>query len=144
MTAYPVVTFDPAVWRSLFAPTFNAVTDLAAVNYFTMACGLHANDGCGPILDLAQQTLALNYVTAHMAVLNGAIAPGGIVPPVGRIASASEGSVSVSLDMSALPGTEAWWNQTQFGATYWVMMNPYRRARYRPRYTFTGGVPPGI
>lgn len=138
-----VVEFNYAAWVAMF-PEFANVSELAATAYFAQATAYHSNLSNGVVNDAAVQALALNLVTAHIAARYSTPA-GGAQPsntPVGRISSASEGSVSVSTEMSYPPGSASWWNQTKYGADYWALMTPYRTARYRPLYTRTGGVPP--
>lgn len=56
--------------------------------------------------------------------------PAGIV---GRIASATEGSVSVAAEYDAPPNaSQAWLIQTKYGAEYWSATAKYRTARYVP------------
>jgi hypothetical protein len=71
-------------------------------------------------------------LTAHIAALN-AVELGGRSAEniVGRISSASEGSVSISLD-SQTPGTAAWFQQTKYGAAFWQATTQYRKARIFP------------
>ncbi|MDE3023802.1 MAG: DUF4054 domain-containing protein, partial [Pseudomonadota bacterium] len=52
-------------------------------------------------------------------------------PLVGRINSATEGSVSVTADMGAVTNTQAWYMQTKYGAAYWQASAPYRNFQYR-------------
>ena len=111
-----------------------------ATGYFEEATLYQANDGSGPICDAVQQASLLNMVTAHIAKLYQptppAIAGQQVAPgPVGRVASASEGSVSVSLEMSGSEAS-AWWNQTPYGASWWKATAQYRTMRYRPGYPY--------
>ena len=77
----------------------------------------------------------LYLLTAHVAQLAvGCVIAGAVVPPgplVGRINSATQGSVSVGVEMPAMPGSAAWFQQTQYGLTYWQRSAPYRSFRYR-------------
>ena len=74
-------------------------------------------------------TLIMYAITAHVAALNvgtnGAPASG----LVGRISSASEGSVSVSVDLAVPKGAE-WWGQTKYGFSAYQMLAPFRQFRY--------------
>lgn len=128
-----VATFDYTGWLARY-PEFSNVNSATASAYFTEATLYHRNDGGGLVVDSAQQLLLLNMLTAHIAYLNSGTAtnpaPGGGL--VGRIANATEGSVSVALEMQALPGTAAWFAQTKYGMSYWQAMAPYRMARYIP------------
>lgn len=126
-----VVAFDYPTWVALF-PEFAAVTAPVAQSYFTFATGVHANDGGGPIPDAATQSLLLNLLTAHFAARYAPPATGGSASPlVGRIASATEGSVTVSAEMPNQPRSAAWFQQSKYGADYWAMTAQYRTARYK-------------
>lgn len=77
--------------------------------------------------------LALHWLTAHLVALNGTGILGAAAGQpastlVGRISSATEGSVTVQTDMQSVPGSEQWFRQTKYGATYWQMVAPYRGA----------------
>jgi hypothetical protein len=55
----------------------------------------------------------------------------GSVRPVGRVTSASEGSVSVSFDYGTpTPGSGAWFQQSQYGAAFWQATSSLRGMRY--------------
>src|SRR5262249_37816262 len=60
--------------------------------------------------------------------------PGALPNPgtVGRVASATEGSVSVTLEMPNQPAAAAWYLQTPYGASFWAATALYRTARYVP------------
>lgn len=86
--------------------------------------------------DALRQTLGC-YALAHLASVSGypVVAPAtnpSEPAPVGRVSSATEGSVSVSLDMGAVAENAAWWMQTQYGATFWNMTRALRTVHYRP------------
>lgn len=74
----------------------------------------------------------LGMLTAHIMALNFGVngqAPSGVV---GRVTSATEGSVSVTADMGPSSSNKAWFEQTQYGASYYRAVAPYRTARYVP------------
>lgn len=76
-------------------------------------------DATPPVLE---RKVELYYALCHFATL----ATRGSQP--GRIASASEGSVSTSFDLiKSNSQTAQWWNQTPCGSTYWMMTMKYRR-----------------
>ena len=115
-----VVQFNYAQWAATY-PEFNAtVNQTQAQNYFQIATSIHRNDGGGPVNDPTQQLNLLNMLTAHVAAL---FAPpvAGAQPStlVGRINSASEGSVSVQAAYSNNVSQQmAWFVQTKYGAMY--------------------------
>lgn len=134
-----VIVFDPSAWRAIWAPVFDNVSDPIAQMYFTIATTMHANDGSGPVGDTQLQTSLLNMLTAHVAQLF--YTPAGAVPVqlVGRIASATEGSVTVSTELpSTLPAAAAWYSQTKYGLMYWAATAQFRVGQYYPGATNRG------
>lgn len=127
MSGATVVTFDYSGWIARY-PEFSAVIQATAQLYFNEATLYLDNTSASVVADAspggARATL-LNMLTAHIAALNMA----GSSPLVGRINSATEGSVSVGTDY-AVPGTAAWFAQTKYGAAYWQAVLPYRTMRY--------------
>ena len=131
------ITFNCATWVAVF-PEFSGVSQAAAAGYFSIATLYVRNDGRGPINDLNMLTTLLNLTTAHIAKLfssqtDGVPTTGGAEPPsgvVGRVGSATEGSVTAQLDFSDQPPNAAWWNQTPYGAAAWAAMKPFRTFRY--------------
>ena len=80
-------------------------------------------------------------LAAHIAQLNAPQINGqpgtgaGNAPApniVGRIANASEGSVSVSTQLDLPPGSSQWFAQTKYGLAYWQATAAYRTMRYIP------------
>ena len=127
--------FNYAAWAARY-PEFAGVDEALASLYFAEACLYLDNRDDSPVSDIAVRGLLLNMLTAHIAALAGA--SGRSADQVGRVASASEGSVSVSMDTGTLPGSAAWYQQTQYGLTYWKASQPYRSATYvaAPAYVF--------
>lgn len=85
----------------------------------------------GPISNIPKRQMLLGLLTAHVAALNASIggeAPSGLV---GRISSASEGSVSVSVAYPEVAGAE-WYNTTRYGVAFWNATKQYRTAQYFP------------
>jgi hypothetical protein len=133
----PVATFVAADFRALFPAFTNPpFTDPQLQGAFSIATTFLRNDGTSPIRTIALQTQLLYMLTAHVAVLlYGADGTGA--GPVGRVSSASEGSVSVSTDFPTNPNS-AWYMQTQYGAMYWQATMAMRTANYRPGPTRFG------
>lgn len=133
------ITFVYADWVALF-PQLTNVSAPQAMLYFDLATMYVRNDGGGSINDPVKLTNALYLTTAHIATLfsqqtDGQPITGGVEPPsplVGRISSATEGSVSVSAEMPDQPASAAWWNQTTFGAAAYQMLRPNWTARLVP------------
>jgi hypothetical protein len=133
-----VVVFDPAAFKQAY-PQFAAVSDAVLTNYFNLATLYLSNTDCSIVQDIPKRTTLLWLLTAHIAFLSGALnadgAPSGLV---GRISSATEGSVSVSAEMPGNPNA-AWFNQTAWGAMFWQSTISLRSFRYRARPTVVEG-----
>ena len=140
-----VIVFDYTAFV-LGYPELASVSPQQAQVMFDRACLLIDNTPCSPICDLSIRSTVLNLATAHFvfifATLNGQ-PPRSLAPP-GRLSSASEGSVSTSFEyITAASNTEAFWNQTEYGAAAWAALLPYRTGRYyTDPYSTTVGVVP--
>lgn len=136
-----VAVFNYAVWAAMYPALAVTVPEPLAQAYFDQST-LILNNGVGSVVPLATTRLALyNLLVAHIATLNGADR-GGLV---GRINSASEGSVSVATEYAG-PTNAAWFLQTPYGAQYWQSTAQYRSAVYVPgvpRYLGVPGYAPG-
>lgn len=136
-----VVAFDYAAWIARY-PELAAVSEATAKEYFAEACVYHNNTPTGPVCVAASQSVFLNMVTAFIAARysNGAGSPNPGSPqdpntPVGRIASAGEGSVSASFENNYAPGSAQFFQQNKYGSDYWNATKAYRMMRYRARPT---------
>lgn len=132
-----IVAFDYAAW-ALRYPEFNStVTQPQANECFVGATMIHANDGSGPVNDAQQQTVLLNALTAHIAQISFGSTQQQASGIVGRIASATEGTVSVTTENRYPEGTAQWFQQTKYGSFYWAATMQFRTMRYsapRPRF----------
>jgi len=126
-----VVSFDYDDWVARF-PELDAVTQPRAEAFFAEATIFWANDGSGPVTDDIVQLALLNLLTAHLAGLNAVISGSLPYNVVGRVTSASEGSVSVGVTLTLPPGTAEWYGLTRWGFEFWTMTAAYRTMRYRP------------
>lgn len=132
----PVVVFDYASWAVRYPELGGSINSSIAQLFFNEATLYCDNTDCSPVIDIGQRTVFLNMLTAHIAALNGFIngqAPSTIV---GRISSASEGSVSVQTQNDYPPGCVQWYQQTRYGSAYWAASAPYRLAAYIPGPSF--------
>ncbi len=128
------VVLDTAKFKTAF-PEFATVPDARLTVLFGLSGALVDNTGTSPITDLDQRESILFYVLAHMLTLYGSGvagavggAPNGVV---GRLSSATEGTVSSSFEFNVPQSAgAAWWNQTQYGALYWMLTAQYRTFRY--------------
>jgi len=120
----PIVTFSPQLFTQRY-PEFNALDPVLLGLYFNEATMYCRNDGGGPVHDIQTLTAFLNMLTAHIAALNGGVNGQSATALVGRVSSASEGSVHISVEMK-VPDTASWLMQTKYGAAYWEASKPYR------------------
>ncbi|WP_374413278.1 DUF4054 domain-containing protein [Novosphingobium colocasiae] len=125
-----IAEFNFSAWTTRY-PEFGAVSEERAALFFTEA-GLYLdNTDASPVADINVRLMLLNMLTAHIAALSGALeADGKPSGSVGRVSSASEGSVSVSFDTGLSPGTAAWFSQTTYGMAFWQATKNLRNARY--------------
>lgn len=123
------VTFDPAAFKARY-PEFAAVADLTLTAFFNEAT-LYLSNLDSPVPDMTRRLTLFNMLTAHIASLAGVLSADGQPKPVGRITSASEGSVSASFDdVAATPGSGPWYRQTQYGAAFWQATTGLRSFGY--------------
>jgi hypothetical protein len=124
-----VVAFDLAGFRARY-PEFVTLTDPLLGAYFAESTIYLDNTDSSIVTDLVRRSLLLNMLTAHVAALNSGVngqPPAGIV---GRVNTASEGSVSVSAEMGPPSGSSAWFLQTKYGAAFWQASANFRTFRY--------------
>lgn len=141
------VEFNYANWIARY-PEFTAVNSTLAQAYFDEASLYCWNNSSNPAFGDDVLPTLLNMLTAHIAWMNaprdalGNPASSGQPASsiVGRISSASEGSVSVQAEWkgSGSP-SEEWYLQTKYGAAYWAATAQYRTARYAAQPTIVPG-----
>lgn len=150
MTA--AVTFDYAAWIVEY-PEFSLVSSGQAQGYFNRAGLYFINDACNPAFGAGTLLMLLNLLTAHIAWLN---APRNALGQpdstgtqtasslVGRINTATEGSVSVGSEFKGDGGpTQDWYLSTRYGSDFWVATGWTRTGRYIPAVSvIAGGVYP--
>lgn len=125
------VAFDYNSWIAQY-PQWTAAPGKPAVEALIPIVELYLrNDGGGPVSRAQTQSTLLNLMVAHLVQLWYGVHGNDPQPIVGRISSATEGSVSVSLD---LPTSEesAWFAQTPWGLAFWQATASYRTMRYIP------------
>ncbi len=127
------VTFTYSEWITRY-PEFAFITQAQAQLYFNEATGYLDNTVASPIYDASVggiRDTALNMLTAHIAAIYNPSAAGQPASPlVGRIASATEGSVTVNTDNQYPAGSVQWYQQTKYGSSYWAYTSRYRKFRY--------------
>lgn len=121
-----VVVFDVDKFREAY-PSAKG-TDTQLNNAFIKAGMLLRNDKHSCVCNLAEREMLLWLLVAHMNMLQSNIDEGNSA--VGRASSASEGSVSVSLDYGTATNGEKWYTQTPYGAEYWALTSRYRSFLY--------------
>lgn len=146
----PVVTFNFQTFVAIF-PEFANVNQTAAASWFNRASFLCGNEACNPANRQPGMLQDLLYLlTAHIGWLNAPRDASGnpaatgqpASPIVGRINTASEGSVSVGADMgdaTAGSPSQPWYEQTKYGAEYWAATAFVRTARYSAMPTIIPG-----
>jgi hypothetical protein len=126
------VVFDYAAWAARYPEFSTTVTQQQATELFAEACLYLDNSDGSVVQDMAVRALLLNMIVAHIAKIaygtNGQPASG----LVGRIETATEGSVTVTARYPDSSGLAAWFNQTPYGAGYWAATARYRIFRYVP------------
>lgn len=120
-----IVAFNPTAFKARY-PEFAAVADGTLGAFFTEATLYLDNTDSSPVQNCDFRTLYLNMLVAHIAALNG-----GSSGVIGRISSATEGSVSVTSEYKAGEGAQ-WFLQTRYGASFWQATAQYRTMQYRP------------
>lgn len=137
-----VVTFDPTKFVARY-PEFATVDPDLLQAYFDEAALVYLdNTEASRVANIEPRAVLLNMLVAHIAQLNVGSSAQPASPLVGRINTATEGSVSVGADMGVVPGTAAWFMQTKYGASYWQATAQYRTMRYMPGRSGPGtGIP---
>lgn len=136
----PAVTFSWTTFTTWF-PEFSCMTSVQGQAFFDLAGAFVENSTRNPLWCYGVLPQVLYLVTAHLAWLraprdaNGNPAATGTPPNigiVGRINSATQGSVSVgtTLDGEAGSPSEAFYAQTQYGLMAWQAMVVGRSFRY--------------
>lgn len=121
-----VVEFDIAKFREIY-PNIKA-TDAQLQMYFVESSMLLNNTEQSCVTNLAEREVLLFLLVAHMATLQGRVEAGN--DSVGRLSSASEGSVSVSFENGQTTLSDKWFQQTPYGAKYWALTAKYRSFMY--------------
>ena len=124
----PSVVFDPAAFKARY-PEFAAVADPTLAACFDEAGLYLSNADNSPVQNLTRRAVLLNMLTAHIAALGGALSSDGQPRPVGRVSSATEGSVSAAFE-GPPPGSAQWFQQSQYGAAFWQATSGLRGFRY--------------
>jgi len=130
-----IVSLDTEYFSRRY-PTINVSDEELLQDYFDEACLMVNNTDKSIVVDIGERKILLHLLMAHFATLNGFNNPAGTPSTsglVGRVSSATEGSVTVSMDYGASIGEQqAYFLQTPFGADFWAKTKKYRSFRYVP------------
>jgi len=126
-----LVVFDVTKFRARY-PEFTSISDEILQELFYEAILYCTNKDTSPIQDTETRRRVINMLVAHITALNFGVRGAAPNDLVGRISSATEGSVTVSADMGGGPaaGTKAWFLQTKYGAAYWQISLQFRGATW--------------
>ena len=126
-----IVVFDPAAFKLAY-PEFAAISDARCTIMFDLAAQtILDNTDNSPVMPLDYRTQLFWMLVAHMLTLF-AVAADGSERPVGRVDTATEGTVSVGFayELPAGSAMAAWFTQTKYGALYWTVTAQFRSMRY--------------
>lgn len=122
-----VFVFDPTLFKELY-PQFANMSD-TILNYFFEKAETLLDNSETACIPLAERKILFYLLVAHYAALQDRINQGnsGLV---GRIASATTGTVSIGTDYGSSSPNSKWYDQTPYGAEYWAMIAKYKNAIY--------------
>ena len=121
--AMSIVTFDATEFKAIY-PAFTDAVDAALETAFSNAELLIDNTVNSPI-PVGRRKRILHLAVAHLADLAGRGGGG-----VGNVASAAQGSTSVSFSFAGQADKEGFWSQTSYGLLLWKALRPWRTAFY--------------
>lgn len=124
------VTFDPTVFKAAY-PEFATISD-AVLNANFGLSQLMLMNCCGSrVVDANLRATLYDLLVAHITTLRNGQSGGQPSGVVGRINSASQGSVSVSAEFPASQNA-SYFLQTQWGSLFWAATAQYRQFVYVP------------
>lgn len=127
-----IVVLDIPKFRAMF-PEFSNVTNDTLPFLFDQATDYLNNSDFSLVDDVIKRERLLYLLMAHLAYVRyGDVNGNGGTGMVGRISSASEGSVSVSSDAGQVEFRYMWYTQSQYGMEFWQATKVYRMANYYP------------
>ena len=125
-----VVAFDYSAWSLRYPELAASVSGTLAGAYFNEATLYCDNTDLSLVSDPIRRAMLLNMLVAHIAALNSPMNGQPVSPLVGRINSATEGSVTVQAQNDYPPGSVQWFQSTRYGAAFWAASGQYRTAMY--------------
>jgi len=131
-----VVEFNWDEWSVLYGELANSVSEQLAKVWFKEAQLYCDNTPKSPIQNLTTRESLLGMMTAHLITLNVPLKGQPSSPLVGRISSATEGTVTVQVENKFPEGTPQWYQQTKYGARFWAATTQFRSFIYEPGQPF--------
>jgi hypothetical protein len=134
-----VIVFSPTDFVACY-PEFANATDTRLTDIFNLVqYTMIDNTDNSPVMDPNFRTQLIYMAMGHLLLIYG-LAPAqrsdGTLDntPPGRISSATEGTITTAFQMEVTNanGSAAWWNQTKYGAMYWMATARFRSFRYFP------------
>lgn len=120
-----IFVFDPAAFKAVY-PQFAKFTDEQLDWFFESVENDVLDNTITSCIPLKTRKKLFYLLIAHLAELQGRIDSGNS-SLVGRVSSASEGSVSISSDYPTGSGAlEQWLKQTPYGAQFYAFTAKYR------------------
>ncbi|HAT3815142.1 DUF4054 domain-containing protein [Salmonella enterica subsp. enterica serovar Goldcoast] len=127
-----IVVLDIPKFRAMF-PEYSNVPDVQLPFLFDQSTDYLNNSEYSLVEDAIKRERLLYLLMAHLAYMRfGDVNGNGGTGMVGRLASASEGSVSVSSDAGPIEFRYMWYTQSQHGMDFWQATKVYRMANYYP------------
>ncbi|HHE5697833.1 TPA: DUF4054 domain-containing protein [Citrobacter amalonaticus] len=127
-----IVVLDIPKFRAMF-PELSNVTDAQLPYLFDQSNDYLNNSECSLVEDAVKRERLLYLLMAHLAYMRYGDANGnGGTGLVGRLSSATEGSVSVSSEAGQVEFRYMWYTQSPYGMDYWQATKVYRMANYYP------------
>ncbi|WP_347220347.1 DUF4054 domain-containing protein [Chryseobacterium sp.] len=122
-----IFVFDPAEFKELY-PQFSKFTDKQLQWFFDQVENTVLDNTATSCIDVKTRRKLFYYLVAHVAELQGRIDSRNS-SLIGRVSSATEGSVSINTDFPTSVGKlSSWLNQTPYGVSYLAMISPYLSA----------------
>ncbi|ECI2457650.1 DUF4054 domain-containing protein [Salmonella enterica subsp. enterica] len=127
-----IVVLDISKFRAMF-PEFSNVADSILPFLFDQSTDYLNNSDYSLVEDAVKRERLLYLLMAHIAYVRyGDTSGNGGTGMVGRLSSASEGSVSVSSDAGQIEFRYMWYTQSPYGMDFWQATKVYRMANYYP------------
>lgn len=150
MTASAPVTFSYSTWVAMFSEFAPLEPEQGNAYFMRATGGIIGNSVTNPVFCDGNLEYLIYLATSHVAWLscpkdangNPSATGGASSAIVGRISSATEGSVSVTSEFpmdSSASAQEKYLAQTKYGVELWSALAPYRTARYAARPTIVVG-----